>query len=224
MSIEMTRIGELRREQGITIAKMSQDIGLSISAISNYERGTRNPDAYMIVRFAEYFNCTADYLLGLSEYRNKEEKILLEDELREIQQDLKKLPASEQIVISHFIGDAFLTYFNAKEYSKEHALKKPLAKYYIKCLESITSMLFESVQLLSPKTRNNVIKEQRLLVAESDAFRIVDKIMEFYKIITDELINMFGDHEDDVNDVRDWDNSDFLHPQGGDRTDNPAEE
>jgi transcriptional regulator with XRE-family HTH domain len=65
------RFEQLRKEKGLTIAELSSRIGISGSAISNYERGLRNPDADMLLKYANFFECTTDFILGLDNNKNK---------------------------------------------------------------------------------------------------------------------------------------------------------
>ena len=41
--------------------------------ISAYEKGKREPDIETLKEFADYFNCTIDYITGKSDIRNPEE-------------------------------------------------------------------------------------------------------------------------------------------------------
>lgn len=66
-----SRLLELRKAKLKTIAEMSADTGISASAISNYERGLRSPDADTLIKLSNYFKCTTDYLLGLSDFKNE---------------------------------------------------------------------------------------------------------------------------------------------------------
>ena len=61
------RLKELRTEKGITQAQLAQDTGLTISAISKWEQGSRVPSALAIITLAKYFNVTTDYLLGVAD-------------------------------------------------------------------------------------------------------------------------------------------------------------
>ena len=47
-------------------------LNLSPSAISNYEQGIREMDAEAICKLCSIFNCTADYVLGISDLRTTE--------------------------------------------------------------------------------------------------------------------------------------------------------
>ena len=44
--------------------ELAELFGSTQSAISNYESGTREPDISLLMRFAEYFDVTVDYLVG----------------------------------------------------------------------------------------------------------------------------------------------------------------
>ena len=61
------RIRELREEKGINQKKLAQEIGVAQSAISQWESGVNEPKASYVLYLAEYFDVTADYLLGREE-------------------------------------------------------------------------------------------------------------------------------------------------------------
>lgn len=65
--MEFERIRLLRNERGVTREDLAKNIGVSLSALGNYERGERIPDASLIASIARYFQVTSDYLLGLSD-------------------------------------------------------------------------------------------------------------------------------------------------------------
>ena len=59
------RLKELRLERGLSKEQVSQDTGLSRSAISLWEAGKRVPNAEAVVVLAKYFEVTTDFLLGV---------------------------------------------------------------------------------------------------------------------------------------------------------------
>lgn len=59
------RLYELRRESEITQGDLALEIGVSQKAIDFWEKGTNEPKASNIIRLANYFNVSTDYLLGL---------------------------------------------------------------------------------------------------------------------------------------------------------------
>ncbi len=113
------RIKALRLKNNITIAELSNIVGLSAPAISNYERGTRVPDADTLIKLAKYFRCTSDYVLGLSEDKNVEEK-LNRVRLTEITDSLlSNLPDNEKKLIIGILYDLIqsTSVFNSTETS-----------------------------------------------------------------------------------------------------------
>lgn len=54
----------LRREKGLYQKDLAEYLHLSVSAISNYENGTNDPDLQTLCRIADYYGVTTDYLLG----------------------------------------------------------------------------------------------------------------------------------------------------------------
>ena len=59
-----TRIKELRLEKNLTQGGLAKQIGVSQKAIDYWERGINEPKASYIVSLCDFFNVSADYLLG----------------------------------------------------------------------------------------------------------------------------------------------------------------
>lgn len=65
MSAEFSGIlSNLRRERGISQKQAAADLGVSQSLLSHYEKGIRECGLQFLVRAAEYYEVTTDYLLG----------------------------------------------------------------------------------------------------------------------------------------------------------------
>lgn len=65
------RLRYLREEKGLKQTELAKMLNLeSSSTISQYETINRIPDAYILQRLAEIFDCSIDYLLGRSNIRN----------------------------------------------------------------------------------------------------------------------------------------------------------
>lgn len=60
----MLRIRELRVDCGLQQKQIAQDLHLSKQAYSNYELGQREPSIDMLLKLADYFGVTVDYLVG----------------------------------------------------------------------------------------------------------------------------------------------------------------
>ena len=50
---------------------ISELIGLPTSAIGQYERGERLPSAESLAKISQFYGCSADYLLGLTNERRE---------------------------------------------------------------------------------------------------------------------------------------------------------
>ena len=62
------RNNELRKEYGISQAKLADCIGVSYAVVCYWETDRSEPTAPNIVKLADFFDVTADYLLGRSDY------------------------------------------------------------------------------------------------------------------------------------------------------------
>ena len=58
------RIRELRKARRITQLKMALDLDMSQNTISRYESGEREPRIAELIRIADYFRVSIDYLVG----------------------------------------------------------------------------------------------------------------------------------------------------------------
>ena len=57
------RLKEIRKKRGITQLKLAMDLNISQNTISRYETGEREADYATLIRLADYFNVSTDYLL-----------------------------------------------------------------------------------------------------------------------------------------------------------------
>ena len=61
------RLKTLRTQRNISQLKLAMDLGLNQNSISRYEREERQADYQTLIRFADYFDVSIDYLLGRTE-------------------------------------------------------------------------------------------------------------------------------------------------------------
>ena len=59
------RFSELLSRRGIKPYRLSKEIGVSEGLISNWRSGERRPAMDNIIKLAEYFEVSADYMLGI---------------------------------------------------------------------------------------------------------------------------------------------------------------
>lgn len=58
------RLKALREDNDMSQEDLAKILNVSRSALSNYETGFREPDLNLLIKIADYFNTSADYLLG----------------------------------------------------------------------------------------------------------------------------------------------------------------
>ena len=57
------RLKELRQNKKISQLKLSLDLNMNQNTISRYETGERQADYKTLIKIADYFNVSIDYLL-----------------------------------------------------------------------------------------------------------------------------------------------------------------
>ena len=86
----MVNMGEklksLRTEMKLTQKQVAERIGLAISAVSSYESGTRYPSYDVLIKLAQIFHVSTDYLLGLTNKRNIDVTGLNDNEIEIVSQ------------------------------------------------------------------------------------------------------------------------------------------
>lgn len=55
---------QLRKSRKLNQATLAEALGMSQATITSWENGKRIPDIEMLVKLADYFGVTTDYLLG----------------------------------------------------------------------------------------------------------------------------------------------------------------
>lgn len=84
------RLKDLRKKRSLTQSQLGEKLNVTKASISGYENDTRSPDRETLVKIAEIFNVTTDYLLGRTEDKEKAPTLVaahLDDDLTEEQLD-----------------------------------------------------------------------------------------------------------------------------------------
>ncbi|MCL2235581.1 MAG: helix-turn-helix domain-containing protein [Defluviitaleaceae bacterium] len=87
----MNRIKELREEKGMKQAELAQQLKVSQATLSNWERGIHDPTNETLAGLAKMFDCSVDYLLGVStvKYPVDEDGMAVDQVYYRIAQDAK---------------------------------------------------------------------------------------------------------------------------------------
>ena len=76
------RLRDLIEENDITQKKLAADLNIAASTVSSYVQGVREPDFSILLRLADYFHVSTDYLLGLSDNVSLDISHLTEKEIQ----------------------------------------------------------------------------------------------------------------------------------------------
>jgi len=62
------RLKELRTERNLTQKQLAEMFGINSVTYLHYEKGQHEPPLALLAEFAQYYNVSVDYLLGLKDY------------------------------------------------------------------------------------------------------------------------------------------------------------
>lgn len=74
----MLNLKQLRLERQLTQAGLAQALDVAQTTVSSWERGEKSPDPDTLIRLANFYNVSVDYLLGRE--NEKEPAAIFEDE------------------------------------------------------------------------------------------------------------------------------------------------
>lgn len=61
------KLTKLREEKGYMQRDVAEKLEIAPNTLSGYERNLRNPDSETLVKLANFYNVSVDYLLGMKE-------------------------------------------------------------------------------------------------------------------------------------------------------------
>lgn len=71
--MELINLKRIRKIRKITGKQLAEAINTSHQQIYNYENGVYEPSIETLILIAKFFNCSTDYLLGLTDIENPAE-------------------------------------------------------------------------------------------------------------------------------------------------------
>ena len=86
------RLRELREKKRLSQQQLADWLGLTRSSISNYENNTHTPPADTLVRLADIYGVSVDYLLGV---KNDRKRVLVIEGLTPSQEKALEILAEE---------------------------------------------------------------------------------------------------------------------------------
>ena len=67
---DFMRLKEIRKSKGLSQLKLAMDLNTNQNTISRYETGEREPSINELIKIADYFNISVDYLLERTDNPN----------------------------------------------------------------------------------------------------------------------------------------------------------
>ena len=100
----------LRNEYGISQQKLGDEVGVSQPSINKYENHDIEPDITTLIRLADYFETSIDYIVNHTHIRSKIEEIGehdldLNDREAALIKGYRSIPASGRKVIDDMISE-----------------------------------------------------------------------------------------------------------------------
>lgn len=65
------RLKDLREDHDLKQSEIAEFLGIHQTVYSRYERGFQNIPIEYLIKLAEYYNVSTDYILGLTNYPKK---------------------------------------------------------------------------------------------------------------------------------------------------------
>lgn len=110
------RLKKLRKELNLTQEEFAQKIGYTRTAISAWEIGRNEPSNDDMVKLANYFNVSTDYLLGKTNERNVSHSDI--PEIRQIERGAKNMSQKDREKMVNMVKAAFEEAFNENSDNK----------------------------------------------------------------------------------------------------------
>lgn len=63
----MNRMIELRQAKGFTMKETAVKLGMPYTTYVSYEKGDREPNSEILIKLADFYNTTVDYILGVND-------------------------------------------------------------------------------------------------------------------------------------------------------------
>ena len=137
------RLRELRKENNLTQVKLGSMLNYGYTAIANYESGRNQPNLKDIIKLANIFNVSVDYLVGDSDIKYKRQNSLYLNINKQLHKNSIYLKDTNYFLIE-------LLYFHAKQTFirnniTEYNIDKLFEKVVESCQQSFSKSLLETV-------------------------------------------------------------------------------
>ena len=92
---------DLREDRDITRKDLATALNISVSTLGMYEQGRREPNIDMLIKLADYFDVSIDFLVGRS-FKNENNQLLVE--ALHLKNEIDKLPQGYKSIIDFMLN------------------------------------------------------------------------------------------------------------------------
>lgn len=117
-------LSSLRRDSGQSQKKAADNLGISQALLSHYENGIREPKLEFILKACDYYDVTADYMLGRTQAKNTDMLVL------DVQTSAERQVRDAAMLISALLADI-----------DDAAVRNAVSRYIIHSLYAVLSAL-----------------------------------------------------------------------------------
>lgn len=106
----LENLKKLREEAGISQKHLAEAIGVSQQSVNKYENHNIEPDIGTLIRMADFFNTSVDYLIGHSTLRHRLEPVTpyeLNAQERAVMDGFRKLSSKQKNCVATVIEGYF---------------------------------------------------------------------------------------------------------------------
>ena len=92
---------DLREDRDISRKDLAMVLNISVSTLGMYEQGRREPNIDMLIKLADYFDVSIDFLVGRS-FKNENNESLVE--ALHLKNEIDKLPQGYKNIIDFMLN------------------------------------------------------------------------------------------------------------------------
>ncbi len=126
------RLSELRKEKGVKQDEIAELLNVKRATVANYETGKRAPDYETIIKLADYYGVSCDYILRgvTSEFANIHSTTGLSGRAIEILKDMNEIEDIDFLnLINYLIEETNFKKYDEESYKIEQSLIYKLIQY-----------------------------------------------------------------------------------------------
>ena len=179
------RIKLLRKEHCMSQSQLAKLLNKSESAVGAWELNRSKPDADTLIILSEYFKCTTDYLLGLSDVKNQDEKNEFDIHNNRIKNMLSQIPNGNTLLKD-------LDFFLVK--AKDNDIREVVIEYFT--LARILANLHDYVyKIRKSSKKSKSIDSKYLAYFLYDAHVCSDDVMDSAKKMVAYSLSWLNEHD-----------------------------